>query len=840
MAHPDRPKTASKLSEALDTTLDLTVEGLEAVKDTIVDVLSVPGTGIAFDAVIGMLKKVQAAKSNHKALESLREELKSLVNMLRRLAKVVDTELSADECPAGSAERDRAKDNAFRSTRLAERVVKLASEIQTICADAHELLKRNRFSRFLHSTGHARAITEMKDRIAAARQEFQMENGVMIEDKITEGLRGIKRVIATQNAEEEERVLNSIPRADGALYGSATNAMKARFVEGTRQQIFWWLEEWVAGHAARTGTHPICVLVGEAGTGKSTIASEVSKRLEKQGRLGASFFFTRGMQDLNSPAKFFSTIASQLARSQLSLRIPVADAAREHFRRGALQQLEQEFEDLVRRPLSTLSLSDHAPIFIIVDALDECTEEGATLVPTLLRLLLSAAVPPSPLRVFLTSRPEPHYIHKSFTAPDVQPHVFTMSIQDSRHTVDDDIKRLFVDALYKHETSRRWYETDSSIVGRLTSKSEGLFIYARTAIDFILHDPDDRLAMRERYDILLSTKVATGRAPLDLLYRTILNNVFPPEDQYEQMQDRLKRILGYLVTVLDNKGISPRTLEKLTGMPTAESVPILNKLRSVVIFEHNDLDSRFRIIHASFREFLGDPSRAGNNFYVNTEEAHRRLTEECTSVMRSFAEDWQGSGGDAQARFILQFFTADPTLSHVLYVCAFRRKHLELRGALSQDQDSCQSIGEDEPPPIAAFESWYEHDRSKIVALICAIVARLHESLPAGSKWTHVLSSVHESLSTCMPKFDPDDLIEILSIILDIRVVGNCAVSETAQGQATRRLAALEDRFVPEIASNLKRCSRTFQYYRALSAAHYNFHEAIVAAGLTPGHPDEE
>ncbi|TFK80121.1 hypothetical protein K466DRAFT_605599, partial [Polyporus arcularius HHB13444] len=665
--HPDHPKTSSTTIDALDTALDCTVEALESAKDTIVDALSVPGTGIALDAVIGILKKVQAAKANRDALKLLREEIASLVNMLERLSKAVDTELPEDEYPAHSVERGRAKEDVFRSTGLAKRVETLASRLEAICADADKLLKRNCFSRFLHSTGDARAITDMKDRIAAARQAFQMENGVMIEDKITEGLRGIKRVIAAQNAAEEERVLNSIPRADGALYRSATNAMKARFLEGTREQIFGWLEEWVAGHAARTGTHPICVLVGEAGTGKSTIASEFSKRLEEQGRLGASFFFTRGTQDLNSPAKVFSTIASQLARSQSSLRVPVADAAREHLRRGALQQLEQEFEDLVRRPLSTLSSSDHAPIFVIVDALDECTEEGPTLVPTLLRLLLSAAVPPSPLRVFLTSRPEPHYIHKSFTAPDVQPHVFTMSIQDSRRTVDDDIERLFVDALSKHETSRRWYEADSSIVKRLTWKSEGLFIYARTAIDFILHDPDDRLAMRERYAILLSTEVAASRAPLDLLYRTILNNVFPPEHRYEQMQHRLKRILGYLVALQGDKGISPRTLEKLTGIPTAESVPILNKLRSVVIFEHNDLDSQFRIIHATFREFLGGPARAGNDFYVNAEEAHGRLAEECMSVMQSFAEEWQGSGADAQARLILQFLTADPTLSHFLY-----------------------------------------------------------------------------------------------------------------------------------------------------------------------------
>ncbi len=61
MAHPDRPssQSSSKASESLDTALDLTVEGLEAAKDYIVDVLSVAGVGVALNAAISILKKVQ-------------------------------------------------------------------------------------------------------------------------------------------------------------------------------------------------------------------------------------------------------------------------------------------------------------------------------------------------------------------------------------------------------------------------------------------------------------------------------------------------------------------------------------------------------------------------------------------------------------------------------------------------------------------------------------------------------------------------------------------------------------------------------------------------------------
>ncbi|TFK79852.1 hypothetical protein K466DRAFT_605818, partial [Polyporus arcularius HHB13444] len=669
MTHPDRPKTAPKISEALDTALDLTVEGLKASKDTIVDVLSVPGIGIAFDAVIGILKKVQTMKSNHKALESLREELKSLVNMLQRLAKAVATQLPVDEYPADS-ERNKATKDAFESTGLATRVETLAGVLQAIGADADKLLKRNRFCRFLHSTSDARAITGLKDRIAAARRAFEMEGGITIERQVTEALSGIKSVIAAQKAAEEEGILNMIPRVDRAHYLSDANAMKARLQEGTRERIFESLNEWVEAQllAAGDSTQPVRVLVGEAGTGKSTVASEFAKRLKERGLLGASFFFTRGLTDLNSPTKFFSTVAWQLAQSQPVLRRPVVDAAREHLKTGALLQLEIQFKDLVEKPLSSLTDSEpHPPIFVVVDGLDECTEEGPQLVPSLLRLLLSAAVRPgSPLRVFLASRPEPQYIYDVFTTSDVKPHVSVTYIQEFRDTVDRDIDSLIRARLATSETSQAWSNDNPYAVSTIVDKSDGLFVYARTAVDFILSDLD-RFFIQARYDALVRAEVA-GLAPLDTLYRTVLEGVFPPETcRVPDIQKSIHRVLGYLVALQGDQGISPRTLENLTQLRTTESVPILNKLRSVVIFEHNDLDSGYRIIHATFREFLGDPARAGNDFYVNAAEAHRRLAKGCMSVMRSFAEDWRGSGADAQARLILQFLTADPTLSHFLY-----------------------------------------------------------------------------------------------------------------------------------------------------------------------------
>ena len=404
------------------------------------------------------------------------------------------------------------------------------------------------------------------------------------------------------------------------------------------QDLDKWKEAQLKSVRDHPQSQPVCVLVGEAGTGKSTIASEFAKRLdnEEPSRLGASFFFNRGVSDLNSPKKLFSTIASQLARSQPALRTPIVAAARKHHRVAPLQQLKHEYHDLLEAPLSTLP-SSHPPIFVVIDALDECIEEGPDLVPTLLRLLLSYAVQPGcPLRIFITSRPEPHYIHRVFTLTHLQPHISTLHIQSFRDSIDHDIELLLRARLDEDERSKRWSEENPAVVQGLVDRADGLFIYARTAIDFIL---SDLCSLQQRYDALLPVDAkAFGLKRLDELYRTVLHGEFPPEEQYPQRKKDLRAVLGYLVTIQESKDISPRTLELLTNLPIKRSVPILNALRSVVFFERDNHHSPFRILHATFREFLVDRTRSGDDFHVDAQQCHRQLAKNCAQALQRFKD----------------------------------------------------------------------------------------------------------------------------------------------------------------------------------------------------------
>ena len=65
---------------------------------------------------------------------------------------------------------------------------------------------------------------------------------------------------------------------------------------------------------------PIFWLSGLAGTGKSTIAQTLAERVFASGRLGASFFCSRGFEDRSNLQFIFPTLAFQLAQKYPGFR----------------------------------------------------------------------------------------------------------------------------------------------------------------------------------------------------------------------------------------------------------------------------------------------------------------------------------------------------------------------------------------------------------------------------------------------------------------------------------------------------------------------------------------
>ncbi len=87
--------------------------------------------------------------------------------------------------------------------------------------------------------------------------------------------------------------------------------------------------------------------------GKSTFARTIARKFYDQGRLGATFFFSRGQGDRGQTVKFFTSIAPWLADSIPALREKINDAIAKHS--GiAQQELHDQWKYLIYQSLTRL------------------------------------------------------------------------------------------------------------------------------------------------------------------------------------------------------------------------------------------------------------------------------------------------------------------------------------------------------------------------------------------------------------------------------------------------------------------------------------------------------
>ncbi|PCH34558.1 hypothetical protein WOLCODRAFT_155219 [Wolfiporia cocos MD-104 SS10] len=180
------------------------------------------------------------------------------------------------------------------------------------------------------------------------------------------------------------RVLNMIMRGTMIKrHRTLSMLTKSHYLPGTRAELLGTLEEWAADEGEQAS---ILILSGAAGTGKSTIAHELARRLDVKGHLGASFFFVRGDADLSCIAYVFPTIAYQLALSQPHMHSHIIDACRDPSFRTQDHDIEHQLDHGIIYPLSSVSEHPYS-VVVIVDALDECTDPELERIPRMLHLL---------------------------------------------------------------------------------------------------------------------------------------------------------------------------------------------------------------------------------------------------------------------------------------------------------------------------------------------------------------------------------------------------------------------------------------------------------------------
>ena len=250
---------------------------------------------------------------------------------------------------------------------------------------------------------------------------------------------------------------------------------------GTRVELLDILTNWLM--APSEGQKNILWLNGVAGSGKSTISTTIAQRFLALRRRGAFLHFDRNDQVNSNPAAFIRTLSHQLARFNPLIREAIC---KQLEAKPGLETapISTQFEELVRKPLNSIALlSSEGPIIIVIDSLDECGD-AATRADLLKVLRDGLAKLPLVFRVLVTSRDERDIHHLLST-----PNVVAKPLPLSDPTVNHDIALYLRHSLQEirtedHDLPLGWPVKED--LGRLGSLAGGLFIWASTAIKFIV------------------------------------------------------------------------------------------------------------------------------------------------------------------------------------------------------------------------------------------------------------------------------------------------------------------------------------------------------------------
>ena len=389
-------------------------------------------------------------------------------------------------------------------------------------------------------------------------------------------------------------------------------------MEGTREQILADLEKWALEDAAPK----VLWMNGMAGTGKTSIAHSLCEKLDKGQILAASFFCSRSASQAVRNASFIiPTIASTLSQLSPALRSAISKVVEEKPDVGSLHKLSVQFRLLLVDPIKSVLDSSPKTYVVVIDALDECTNLGT--VEKLIQAIVGFA-PDMPLKFMVTSR-DTTRISKAFHHNSEYPPK-TLSLHDvERSLVQGDIKKYLQNSLsaiaQRSEQPLPWPAPDELEI--LLEQSDRLFIYAATAVRYVgARDVDFRKRLAH---ITRLTPARMNTGIIDSLYNDIMRQAFDCELQPDEVSARRETLSAVVFLLVP---LSLDAITSLLGMDSLEAQFALAPFQSVIHVPAAD-SSPITLFHASFPDFIVDPSRCEKHFMLDRFDGHRSLAVQC-------------------------------------------------------------------------------------------------------------------------------------------------------------------------------------------------------------------
>jgi len=395
-------------------------------------------------------------------------------------------------------------------------------------------------------------------------------------------------------------------------------------LRGTRKEVLWAIEQWLIG---QSGQH-VFWLNGLAGTGKSTIAQTFAETAFADGKLGASFFCSRDFEGRSNLQAIFPTLAFQLAHQESPFRRELLQVLKIHPDIGQ-QSLSVQIERLIVGPLKATKI----PTLIIIDALDECKDEEPV---SAILSILSRYVDHIPnVKFFITGRPEPK-IRAGFRLKSLVQITEVFKLHEVKpEIVDNDIKHFFQIRLAELTKERSDYNLTEnwpspSAINILCRKAAGFFLYASTAIKFIMSKGYTPTQQLNQIISLPQSTYHEGRSGIDLLYIQFFKRAVDDVDvDDDKSHSQFRTVVGAVLLVFDP--LSVNALSDLLGVSDVSAA--LRSLHSFLLIPTNK-DAAVCIFHKSFPDFLTDPRRCTDNrFLINPSIHHREILLSCLKLM---------------------------------------------------------------------------------------------------------------------------------------------------------------------------------------------------------------
>jgi len=417
-------------------------------------------------------------------------------------------------------------------------------------------------------------------------------------------------------------VLNGSRRAQGAEY---RHEDRSGCLKGTRENVLDEIEKWTEDF----DKSQVFWLNGLAGTGKSTIAQTIAERAFADGRLGASFFCSRGFEDRSNLRFIFPTLAFQLAQKYPAFRSSLISLLQSNPD-IAHESLKDQMQKFLVEPLRAADIST----VIVIDALDECRDEEPE---SAILLVLGQSVSDIPgVKFFITSRPE-RYIMTGFRGPLLEKLTDVFVLHDVEpQIIGNDIRRFLTHELsalaHRHGGCEGW-PTDEQL-NLLCRRAAGFFVYAVATINFLKHTfkrPSRRL------DIIMKSPESTvheGKVELkvhdslDSLYASIFREAFCKNNAEDDAM--VRSVLS--AVILAANPLSPSTIADLLGFEPDEVLRLLESIQSLLALR-NDIDHPIQPFHKSLPDFITDPARCSDPRFHISPDYHTELALYCLKQM---------------------------------------------------------------------------------------------------------------------------------------------------------------------------------------------------------------